>query len=65
MSLSRGARVLTARRLITGVGTIEFPVVRIDASGVIAEIESDPSVRSGGDALGGAVRCAHAWRGGA
>ncbi len=46
MSLSRGVRVLTARRLITGVGTIEYPVVRVNAAGVIAEIESDPSVRS-------------------
>ena len=38
--------VLTARRLVTGVGTIEYPVVRVDADGRIAEIESDISNRS-------------------
>ena len=39
-------RTLTARRLITGVGLIEFPVVHLDDAGRITEIESDPSVRS-------------------
>ena len=39
-------RTLTARRLITGVGLIEFPVVHLDDEGRITEIESDPSVRS-------------------
>lgn len=38
--------VLTARRLVTGVGTIEFPVVRVGEDGRIREIESDPSIRS-------------------
>lgn len=37
---------LTARRLITGVGTIEYPVLTLDSDGRIAEIESDPSLRS-------------------
>ena len=39
-------RTLTARRLITGVGLVEFPVVHLDDEGRITEIESDPSVRS-------------------
>ena len=39
-------RVLTARRLITGVGVIEFPVIRVDAEGQIADIESDTTIRS-------------------
>ena len=38
--------VLTARRLVTGVGTIEYPVVRVDGDGRIVEIESDTSLRS-------------------
>lgn len=37
---------LTARRLITGVGTIEYPVLTLDSEGRIADIESDPSLRS-------------------
>ncbi len=37
---------LTARRLITGIGVIEYPVVRVDENGRIAEIESDVAVRS-------------------
>ncbi len=40
------SNTLTARHLITGVGVIEFPVLHIDEQGHIAEIESDPSVRS-------------------
>ena len=39
-------KTITARRLITGVGIIEYPVLHIDDGGRIAEIESDPSVRS-------------------
>ena len=39
-------KTLTARRLITGVGVIEYPVLEIDEQGRIAEIESDPSVRN-------------------
>lgn len=39
-------KLLTARRLVTGVGTIEFPVVHVGDDGRIAEIESDPSIRS-------------------
>lgn len=37
---------IVARRLITGVGLIEFPVLHLDDHGRISEIESDPSVRS-------------------
>ena len=39
-------QTLTARRLVTGIGVIEYPVVRVDDEGRIAEIESDVSVRS-------------------
>ena len=41
-----GAKTITARRLVTGVGVIEYPVVRVDEVGRIAEIESDISIRS-------------------
>ena len=37
---------LTARRLITGVGQIEFPVLHLEDDGRIVEIESDASLRS-------------------
>lgn len=37
---------LTARRLITDVGVVEYPVVTVGEDGRIAEIESDVSVRS-------------------
>ena len=40
------SRVLAARRLLTGAGTVEYPVLRIGDDGRIAEIESDPSQRS-------------------
>ncbi len=39
-------RRLTARRLITDVGVVEYPVVTVGEDGRIAEIESDVSVRS-------------------
>jgi N-acetylglucosamine-6-phosphate deacetylase len=39
-------QTLVARRLITGIGLIEYPVLHIDNYGRIAEIESDPSIRS-------------------
>jgi len=39
-------QTVSARRLVTGVGVIEYPVVRTDADGRIAEIWSDPSLRS-------------------
>ena len=38
-------RTLTARRLITGIGLVEYPVLHIDEDGRIAEIESDPTLR--------------------
>ncbi len=39
-------KTLTARRLVTGVGVIEYPVVRVDGEGRIAEISSDTALRS-------------------
>ena len=38
-------RTLTARRLVTGVGIVEYAVVHIDDAGRIAGIESDTTVR--------------------
>lgn len=40
------ATTLTARRLVTGIGVIEYPVVRVDDEGRIAEIFSDTSIES-------------------
>ena len=37
---------LTARRLVTDIGVVEYPVVTVGEDGRIAEIESDVSVRS-------------------
>lgn len=37
---------ITARRLITDIGVVEYPVVTVGEDGRIAEIESDVSVRS-------------------
>ena len=34
------AKTLTARRLVTGIGVIEYPVVRVDDEGRIAEVFS-------------------------
>ena len=39
-------RTITARRLITSVGLVEYPVLQIDDQGYIAQIESDPALRS-------------------
>ncbi|WP_213805943.1 N-acetylglucosamine-6-phosphate deacetylase [Granulicella sp. dw_53] len=39
-------QTLTARRLLTPIGTIEFPVITIDPYGLIADISSDPSIQS-------------------
>jgi N-acetylglucosamine-6-phosphate deacetylase len=36
-------KTLTGRRLITPVGTVEYPVITVDAAGVIEEIYSDPA----------------------
>lgn len=46
-------RELRARRLLTGVGTVEYPVLRIGDDGRIAEIESDPSQPDEGTLAGG------------
>ena len=37
---------LTARRLITHTGTIEYPVITLTPDGLIADISSDPSITS-------------------
>jgi len=34
--------IITARTLITGTATIDFPVITIDAAGIITDISSDP-----------------------
>ena len=34
--------IITARTLITGTTTIDFPVITIDAAGIITDISSDP-----------------------
>jgi N-acetylglucosamine-6-phosphate deacetylase len=35
-------RTIAARRLLTDIGEIEFPVITVDADGTIADISSDP-----------------------
>ena len=37
---------LTARTLITAIGTLEYPVIEVDAAGLITDISSDPKIRS-------------------
>ncbi|RXH54955.1 N-acetylglucosamine-6-phosphate deacetylase [Granulicella sibirica] len=44
-------QTLTARRLLTHTGSIEYPVITLTADGLIAEIESDPNVRNAGETL--------------
>ncbi len=46
-------RTITARRLLTGIGSIEYPVLHLDEHGTIAEIASDVSVRSEDTLTGG------------
>jgi N-acetylglucosamine-6-phosphate deacetylase len=46
-------RTLTGRRLITPIGTVEYPVIAVDAAGMIAEIFSDPA--NGADSVSGEV----------
>jgi N-acetylglucosamine-6-phosphate deacetylase len=41
------SKTLTARRLITPIGLIEFPVITVSSSGLIEDISSDPSLHSG------------------
>ena len=40
------ATTITARRLITDIGTIEYPVIEVAEDGTIAGISSDVSIRS-------------------
>ena len=37
---------LTARTLITAIGTIAYPAIEIDSAGLITDISSDVSIRS-------------------
>jgi N-acetylglucosamine-6-phosphate deacetylase len=37
---------LTARTLITAIGSVAYPAIEIDAHGLIADISTDPSIRS-------------------
>jgi N-acetylglucosamine-6-phosphate deacetylase len=37
---------LTARTLITAIGTVAYPVIEVDSAGIITDISSDASVRS-------------------
>lgn len=37
---------LTARNLITAIGTVEYAVIEVDSAGLITDISSDASVRS-------------------
>ena len=46
MTKTNRSQTLTARRLITGIGVIEYPVVRVDGDGRIAEIFSDTTIQS-------------------
>ena len=39
-------QTLTARRLLTSTGTIEFPVITLTQDGLIEDISSDPSIES-------------------
>jgi N-acetylglucosamine-6-phosphate deacetylase len=39
-------QTITARRLLTPIGTIEFPIITVDADGMIEDISSDPSIQS-------------------
>ena len=39
-------KTLTARTLVTAVGTVEYPVIEVDAVGLITDISSDPRIRS-------------------
>ncbi len=45
-ALRTEGKTLTARWLVTGVGVIEYPAVRVDGEGRIAEISSDTRLRS-------------------
>jgi N-acetylglucosamine-6-phosphate deacetylase len=37
---------LTARTLITAIGTVSYPVIEVDSAGLITDISSDPGIRS-------------------
>ena len=41
------ARTITARRLYTDIGSVEFPVLTVDEAGRIADISSDPKALVG------------------
>jgi N-acetylglucosamine-6-phosphate deacetylase len=39
-------QTITARRLLTPIGTIEFPIITVDADGLIEDISSDTTIQS-------------------
>ena len=39
-------QTITARRLLTPIGTVEFPIITVDADGLIEDISSDTSIQS-------------------
>jgi N-acetylglucosamine-6-phosphate deacetylase len=39
-------KTLTARRLLTPIGTIEYPVITLTQDGLIQDISSDPTIKS-------------------
>src|SRR5258706_14980319 len=43
---SKSMPTLTARRLLTPIGSIEYPAITVTPDGLIADISSDPSITS-------------------
>jgi len=44
-------QIITARRLLTPIGSVEYPLITVGDDGLIAEIESDPTVPHANDTL--------------
>jgi N-acetylglucosamine-6-phosphate deacetylase len=44
-------QTITARRLLTPIGSVEYPLITVGDDGMIAEIESDPTVPHANDTL--------------
>ncbi|SFS20614.1 N-acetylglucosamine-6-phosphate deacetylase [Granulicella pectinivorans] len=52
-------QTLTARRLLTPIGSVEYPVITVGDDGLIAEIESDPTLPHANDTLTAAFLDVH------
>jgi N-acetylglucosamine-6-phosphate deacetylase len=52
-------QTLTARRLLTPIGSVEYPVITVGDDGLIAEIESNPTVPHANDTLTAAFLDVH------